>query len=91
MSQLDDLVLGVYDEIFSLPVELQVTALKSWWDFLQSTCTPDAPCIECRREMEAIAREEREREPVICVCGDLAHCLECLDRAERTARRLEGR
>jgi hypothetical protein len=53
MSNLDEQVLAVYEAVFSLPVEQQSEALNAWWSYLASTCTPDSPCIECLREMQA--------------------------------------
>jgi hypothetical protein len=57
MSKLDDQVLAVYDAIFSLPANEQIAALNAWWKSLEESCTPDNPCIECQRELEAQLRE----------------------------------
>lgn len=52
MSKLDDQVLAVYDAVFALPAEEQIAALSAWRSYLEITCTPDNPCIECQRELE---------------------------------------
>jgi hypothetical protein len=54
---LDHTVLNMYDYIFSRPVAEQSSLLNAWWALLGATCTPDEPCIECRRELESLERE----------------------------------
>lgn len=44
-------VSSVYQEIFALDsIEKQNKALKSWYAYLEETCTSANPCVECRRQ-----------------------------------------
>lgn len=52
MTDLDREVLRVYEEIGALEPQEQGKALAKWWAYLNETCTREAPCIECRRELD---------------------------------------
>jgi hypothetical protein len=51
LQQLNDQVTAIYEEIDGVDGDEQrVRALRTWWKFLEETCTVDKPCIECRRD-----------------------------------------
>lgn len=52
-QDLDEQVLNTYKEIFSLPSPASIEVLHAYWRMLAENCTPENPCIECRREIKA--------------------------------------
>lgn len=58
MTNIDQVVLTVYERIGALPENAQSQALADWWAYLKDTCSPETPCIECLRELDAQARAE---------------------------------
>jgi len=42
----------VYEHVLSLPAAEQPKALSGWWKFLESICTEEHPCPECKVELE---------------------------------------
>ena len=56
-QELDEQVIATYKTIFGLPAAESIQVLAAYWEMLAETCTPDSPCIECRRELQAQAQD----------------------------------